>query len=188
MNSFGRSVVVSLVYWLPLATLTVLLSGLVYVTVQQQYRTSANDPQIQMASDARTALLAGATPQSLVPTTTLDIATSYAPYLAIFDANGQQLASSATLHGAALPVPRGVFQAATPMNAVSWMPESGVRSALVVVSYPNGYVVAGRSLALVEDREGNLTRMVTLACVATLALTYLAVLATRLIAPRLERA
>lgn len=96
--------------WLPLATLTVLLCGTVYAAVQQDYRSTANDPQIQIATDARNALDAGATPTSVVPASQIDLASSLAPYLAIFDAQGNLLASSVNLHGQPLAPPRGVFQ------------------------------------------------------------------------------
>ena len=46
-------------YWLPLAAVTTLLCGLIYLAVQQSLRWGANDPQIQMAEDAAAALAAG---------------------------------------------------------------------------------------------------------------------------------
>ena len=38
--------------WLPLGVAVTLVCALIYATVQQNYRQSANDPQIQMAEDA----------------------------------------------------------------------------------------------------------------------------------------
>lgn len=190
MAHLGRNIIASLLYWIPLATLTVLVSGMVYLAVQQSERSAANDPQIQMATDARDALMNGASPRSLIPADTRDIAQSLAPYLAIYDANGQVVAASATLHGQPLAPPPGVFASARvmDMDLVTWMPERGVRSAIVVIHYADGYVLAGRSLALAEQREGNLEFEVGAACAATLVLTYLAVLLTRILAPRLAAA
>jgi hypothetical protein len=54
-------------HWLPLAAVTTLLCGLVYLAVQQSLRQGANDPQIQMAEDAAAALVAGSTPESVLP-------------------------------------------------------------------------------------------------------------------------
>jgi hypothetical protein len=169
----------SLARWLPLAVLTVLLTGLIYTIGQQVERGSANDPQIQMVTDARDALAAGASPQSLVPTTQIDIARSYAPYLVIYDANAQVVAASATLHGQPIVPPAGVFQSAraAPPDTITWMPEAGVRSAIAVVAYPGGYVLAGRSLTLVEEREDALLHIALAGGAATLILTYVAVLA-----------
>lgn len=169
----------SLARWLPVAALTVLLTGLIYVTGQQIERASANDPQIQMATDAANALMAGASPQSLVPTTQIDIARGYALYLVIYDANAQVVAASATLHGQPIAPPSGVFQSArvSSPDTITWMPAAGVRSAIAVVAYPGGYVLAGRSLTLIERREDNLLQIALAGCAATLILTYLVTLA-----------
>ena len=187
MPSVGRTLLASAVSWVPLATVVVLLSGLVYLTVQQNYRSSANDPQLQMATDAVNALNAGADPQSLVPPSKIDMAASLAPYLAIYDATGHLVASSATQHSQPLDVPSGVFQSATASspNAVTWQTKTGERSAIVVMPYTSGYVLAGRSLRPTEDREDRLVRQVAAACILTLVVTYLAAVATRLVAPRL---
>jgi hypothetical protein len=82
--------------------------------------------------------------------------------------------------------PSGVLASAsrTQMNVVTWMPESGVRSAIVVARYANGYVLAGRSLQQIENRESNLELIVGAACVVTLALTFLAVFLTQLLSLR----
>ncbi len=187
MSSLGRAILASLVSWAPLAALTVLLSGMVYLTVQQSYRSSANDPQLQMATDAASALDAGADPQSLVPATKIDLSASLAPYLAIYDANAQLVAASATQHGQPLDVPPGVFASAkaSSPNVVTWQTKTGERSAIVVMPSTNGYALAGRSLRPTEDREDQLLRQVMAAGLVTLVGTYLAVLATRLVATRL---
>lgn len=189
MRRAGRAIVMSLIYWIPLAALTVLLSGLVYVAVQQNERSFANDPQVQMATDARIALDQGADPQSLVPANQIDIAQSLAPYLVIFDTTGQVRAAGATLHGAALVPPHGVFESATAsgMDLITWTPEQGVRSAIVVTPYNGGFVLAGRSLLLVEQREAALSFQVEAACLVTLIITYLAVFVTRLVGVRADR-
>jgi hypothetical protein len=155
MANIRRALLASLLNWIPLATLTVLVSGLVYGVVQQAYRSTANDPQIQMALDARNALMHGVAPQSLVPTNQVDIAESLAPYLVIYDARRAIVAASATVHGDRLIPPSGVFASADtlPMDTITWTPEPGVRSAIVVVRYSGGYVLAGRSLQHIEERE-----------------------------------
>src|SRR5258708_40035124 len=109
-----------------------------------------------MAPDARTARDAGAPAETLLTPSKIDIAASLAPYLVIYDAAGQPVASSATLHGQPIMPPSGVFAAAsgTQMNVVTWMPEPGVRSAIVVTRYANRYVLAGRTLRQDEDPPG----------------------------------
>lgn len=176
-------VMASVVQWLPLAVVTVLLAGLGYLLVQQDQRSLANDPQIQMATDAVLALDAGASPQSLVPSTQFDIAQSPAPYLVIYDASGKVLAASATVGGNALIPPSGVFDS-TPhrrFDAITWTPAPGVRSAVIVMRYSRGYVLAGRSLQYIEERESNTLLLATLGGLSTLAASLGAVFIAQVI-------
>lgn len=179
----------SLLSWLPLAALTVVLAGTIYAAVQQVERSSANDPQIQMATDAANALDAGATPQSLVPSRQIDIAQSYATYLVIYDVNRQIAASSGMVQGQALVPPPGVFDAAksSGMDLITWTPAAGVRSAIAVVPYADGYVLAGRSLKLIEDRESNLELLVGAGAAAALVATFVVVVVVQALAGRIAR-
>jgi hypothetical protein len=145
--------------------------------VQQDQRSLANDPQIQMVTDARNALDGGASPASLVPAAQIDIARSPAPYLVIYDNSGQVLAASATIGGNSLIPPSGVFDDARTerFDAISWTPAPGVRSAIVVMKYADGYVLAGRSLQYVEERESNTQLLAAVGALATLAASLVAV-------------
>ena len=144
-------------HWLPLAAVTTLLCGLVYLVVQQSLRWGANDPQIQMAEDAAAALAAGRTPEAVLPASQVEISSSLAPFMIIYSDMGEPLASSGLLHGAAPLLPPGIFDY-TRKNSedrVSWQPEAGVRVAAVVVAYGGaqpGFVLPGRSLREVETR------------------------------------
>ena len=80
-------------YWLPLAVVITLFSGLVYATVQQNYRQSANDPQIQMAEDAASELAFGGGPYGVLPRGNIDIAKSIAPFMIIYDENKNPIIS-----------------------------------------------------------------------------------------------
>lgn len=184
VKNFRQIILASIVQWLPLAVLAVLMCGLVYLAVQQSYRSSADDPQIQMALDARTALARGVSPSQLVPAQTIDMAESLSPYLIIYDTSGRAVASSVTLDGQTPTPPPGVFDNARSkdMNKLTWMPQAGVRSAIVVIHYDNGYILAGRSLTVVEQREDNLVQAVIAACIATLLATFVAVLAAQWLA------
>src|SRR6185295_4920318 len=68
------------VLWVPFAGVITILCGMVYLTVQQSLRQSANDPQIQMAEDAAGALARGAAEETVLPATQVDIATSLSPF------------------------------------------------------------------------------------------------------------
>lgn len=163
----------TLKYWLPLAAVITLFCGLLYATVQQSYRMGANDPQIQMAEDTARALESGQSASSLVPSGKIDIAQSLAPYLIIYDANGQPVVSDALLHNQIPTIPSGIFDS-TRKNGedrVSWQPEPGVRSAIVIVPVNNGrggFVLAGRSLREVEIRESALTTQVEIGWLVTI--------------------
>lgn len=153
------------VAWAPLAVVITLLSLLVYAAVQQNFRQTANDPQIQLSEDSATSLNNGANPQSLVPTTKVDMAKSLSPYLIIFDDTGKVVASSVQLDNSTPQPPSGVFDNARQynQNRLTWEPKDGVRSAIVVTKYNNGFVLSGRSLREVEVREDKLWLMVLIA-------------------------
>lgn len=187
--SLGRRIAASILHWLPLAILTVCVSGMIYVTVQQGYRNAANDPQLEMATDAVAALQNGADPASVIPSNTIDLAQDLAPFLAVYDTNGHLLASSATLHGQSLDpaagiLPTGIFARAkaTPPDIVTWQAATGERTALVVLPYKSGFIIGGRSLRPTEDREDQLLAQVVAGCLVTLVATYLTMLATQFVA------
>lgn len=159
-----------LLAFVPLAVLATCLAGLVYVVVQQDLRTGANDPQQQLAEDAAAKLNAGAAPASLVTGAKVDLAASLAPFLVIYDPAGSVLATNGQLDGAPPLIPKGVLDdaRANGVDAVTWQPRSGVRMATVTVPWTGGSVMAGRSLRLVEERESQLELLVGTAWVATL--------------------
>lgn len=166
-------------YWLLMAAIVTGLSGLLYAAVQQDLRQSANDPQIQMAEDTAAKLADGQQVQNVVPTEKVDIANSLAPYIIIFDATGKPIASSVQLDGQTPTVPSGVFDYVRQNgeDRITWQPQSGVRSAIVVTQFkgPNpGFVLAGRSLREVEIREDNIMHLILLGWLAILIVTLLA--------------
>lgn len=140
--------------FLPLAIAITILSGTIYIAVQQNYRQSANDPQIQLAEDVANDLAHKRTPS--IPEKTVEISESLSPYIIIFDKSGNQLQSNALLHGKAPKLPSGVLQSAQNQieTRFTWQPEVGIRQA-VVLRYvaQKGYVLAGRSLREIENRE-----------------------------------
>jgi hypothetical protein len=159
--------------WIPVAFLAIMLSGLIYLTVQQSIRQSANDPQIQMAEDAASAIANGTEPQLLVPQGSVDIAKSLAPYLVLYSETGSPLAGNGLLNGTLPSLPAGVFTSTRESgeDRITWQPQAGVRSAIVVVhiaSGQGGYVMVGRSLREAEQRENSLTLEVGILLVITL--------------------
>ncbi|MGH7175447.1 MAG: hypothetical protein ACREGR_03770 [Minisyncoccia bacterium] len=163
-------------YWLPLVIATSGLFLFAYWAVQQEYRITFNDPQIQMAEDAATALDASATPAEIIPQNVpaVDIRASLAPWLAIYNAEGTPLAASGELEGAPPTLPVGVFDTSTwhayaeegfayalpsGEDRFTWQPRTDVRQAIVLVHAENGdFVASGRNMREVERQESVLTR------------------------------
>jgi hypothetical protein len=169
--------------WMPSAVAVTLVCGIAFTIVQQNYRQSANDPQLQMAEDAAAALSAGASPSQVATGPQVDMATSLAPFIIVFDSAGKPLASTASLGGQTPIPPIGVLQTATDQgqNMVTYEPRSGVRAAVEVVRWSasgaSGTVVAGRSLREIEQRENELGLMVIAGWLATLFAVGIASLA-----------
>ncbi len=147
---------------LPLAVAATLLFFFAYLVGQQVYRSSANDPQIQIAEDTAGQLTAGTRPDGLVDQTHLvDISTSLSPWVAIYDDSGNLIVSNARLHGQMPQIASAIFASVRDgsEDRVTLQPEGGVRSAVVVARYTGGqpgFVAVGRSLREVENREGSL--------------------------------
>jgi hypothetical protein len=163
--------------WVPLAVALTGVCGVVYASVQQDLRQGANDPQIQMAEDAATRLEGGASTESVLPARTVELSSSLDTYVMVFDRADQLISSSAKLHGNPPPFPPDVLRNATGQDRVTWQPEVGVRSAVVVQPWRDGFVVAGRSLRLIEEREQQVLLIASLAWAVTLGATAVAALA-----------
>lgn len=161
--------------WLPLVAMVTLLCGIIYIAVQQSYRSNANDPQNQIAEDAADALKNGADPKVLVSSTPTEISRSLKPFLVIYDDHGNVVASDGLLDGKTPSLPNGVLDYTRTCggDAITWQPRQGVRSALVILSVQNsfrGFVAAGRSLRMVEERESMLVRQIALGWIVSMGL------------------
>lgn len=159
--------------FLPLALCVSAFCVLVYVTVQQNYRSSADNPQIQIAEDISQELSSGKNVSEIVLPSKIDISNSIAPFVIIFDYEGLPLTSSATLHGKTPLPPAGVFDYVRVHgeDRISWQPETNVRSAIVITRYRgvlSGFVLAGRSLRETEKRENDLVQIIALVWTTTI--------------------
>jgi hypothetical protein len=174
----------ALALFIPSAVIVTALCGLAYLEVQQALRSGANDPQYQIATDAAARLDAGAGPSSVVETAQrVDLATSLATFVIVFDRNHAILATNASLDGGGPEPPSGVLDAATPgePNVVTWQPRAGVRVASVTAAWKGGTVLVGRSLRLVEERETSAELIAGLSWIASLlALAVASLVAARL--------
>ncbi len=137
------------------------MAGLVYVAVQQNFRTNANDPQIQLAEDFANQLSAGRTVDSINTSISVDMVKSLALFIFVYDDAGNILVGSGKINGQYPALPSGVLDHARKdgENRITWQPQEDVRIALVVVRYDgsqSGFVAVGRSLREVEQREFDL--------------------------------
>ena len=163
--------------WLPFAVVITVFSMLVYATVQQVYRQGANDPQIQMANDAADHLNSGSSIESIVPQEKVFFAKSLAPFFLIFNSSEQPVAGSGILNNSLQTLPNGVLDYAKEHgeNRVTWQPQSGVRVAVVIVPYKDGFVLAGRNLREVEAREAQVSGFVVISWTLALIATFIVI-------------
>ena len=163
--------------WIPFAVTVTAFCALTYATVQQSFRQNANDPQIQLAEDAVDAIVDGKAVEAIVPVEKVSVAKSLAPFLIAYDREGNELASSVTLDGQTPQLPDGVLDSTQELseNRVTWQPRDGVRIAAVIVSYEDGYVLAGRNLREVEAREAQLTTFTGITWVIALLATLVVI-------------
>jgi len=166
--------------WLPLATTVTLVYIAIYAVVQQTYRTSADDPQVQIARDVAQQLAGGAAIETVVPIQTVDISRSLKPFVMVFDRQNQLVATNARLNGQNPAVPSGVIDTARQKgeNRVSWQPAHAVRAAVVAVAVPGSdgsVVLSGRSLQEVEEREASLSASLAAGWCVTLLATIVVV-------------
>lgn len=163
--------------WLPFAVVTTAFCALAYLLVQQSMRMGLNDPQIQMAEDAVSAMNNGATIDSVAAGPKIEMSASLAPFIVVYDASGKPVGGSGLLNGQLPDYPKGALDTAKQSgdNRVSWQPNANVRIASVVVPYKDGFVMAGRNMREVESRENNAELIAVLAGITTLIATFIVI-------------
>jgi len=163
--------------WLPFAVVISAFCLLAYTTVQQALRQGLNDPQIQMAEDTAYSLNNGGTIDSLVTGTKVEMSRSLAPFIDIYDVNGKPKAGSGLLNGQLPDYPKGALDTAKQNgdNRVTWQPNADVRIASAVVPYNAGFVMAGRNMREVEQRESQTELLAGVTWLLVLIATFLVI-------------
>lgn len=106
---------------------------LIYASVQQVYRSSANDPQIQIARDASVDIREGKSINKYFSFDTVNLTQRLATFIELFDKHGKPLKSTGLLNGSLPQLPAGIFEF-TKQNKediLTWQPQPGVRMAMV---------------------------------------------------------
>lgn len=168
----------SFLQYLVAAGILTILCALVYVSVQQNYRRSANDPQIQIARDLRARLKRGQVPDKYFASDSIDLRTSLSTFSTLYDSQGRPERSSGFLDGSFPQLPPGVFDyvRAHGEDRISWQPQAGVRMAMVILAtdtHPTAFVATGRSLQEVEEREYSLSITVLASWLISLGLLFI---------------
>lgn len=150
--------------------IVVILFGTIYAVGQQVLRLNANDPQIQMAEDTANALNNGSSVEELT-TGSVDLEKSLAPFVIIYDKQGEIVMGNGRIKQAIPKVPVGVLHSSEgrEYNAVTWQPANDIRIASVTVAANDYYVLSGRSLREVEKREAQLLALGALGLLASLS-------------------
>jgi hypothetical protein len=172
--------------WLVLGVAITLLSGVIFGAAHQNYRQSANDPQIQIAEDLAGSLAANTSGKqpSLSGNASIDMATSLATFVAIYDEQGNPITSSGLLDGKMPTLPQGVFDYTRNhgQDRITWEPKDGVRHAIVVQHFGGsqpGFVMVGRSLREVEKRISMTGISILIGWAVTMIATLLAAIGLR---------
>lgn len=170
------------VSWLPVAIGISIALGTVYAAVQQNYRQSANDPQVQLSEDYAALLANGLSVDQLsngLPP--VDISKSLSLFVMVFDSTGNTLFSSGKINGNTPTLPSGVLDSTKTLgvNMITWQLPGGERFATVIrpwqgVEGNSGYVLVARSLREIEDREFDLELIVGVAWLISMIATLVA--------------
>jgi hypothetical protein len=159
-----------------IAIITVIVV-LIYASVQQTYRSNANDPQIQVLHDLKDHLQKGKPVESMF-LDTIDLETSLSMFVETYDAGGKPIQSNGYLNGQLPQLPAGVMDNAKNLgeNWVTWQPQKDVRMAMGITKVsagPVSYVAVGRSLRETEDRVARLSQMLFAGWILTIAIALI---------------
>ena len=154
-----------------------ILFGVIYIGIQQVFRTSANDPQIELTREVATRLQQGKPVDSFFSTDTIDIEHSDMPFLEVADALGNPIRSTGLLKGKMPQLPSGVIEYVMKNgeDGVTWQPYRNVRMAMIIqkISSSSQCVIAGRSLTETENRVSGLSKMLGIGWIISIAIVLM---------------
>ncbi len=149
---------------LALAVILTVLGGAASITMQQMLRRGANQPQIDMVDWYAGEITAGEDPGNAIPPGYVDAERSLQPFVIFYDDQGKPGPGTGYLDQALPAPPSGVFDFVRKQGSenLTWQPRPGVRLASVIKRVNGkkaGFVLAARSLRLVEEQETLLRRI-----------------------------
>lgn len=142
-----------------------LLHVLIYATGQHIYRSSANEPQWQLANSFAQKLSSGKPLPAYFSSDVVELDKTLEPFVILYDASKTPVKTTVSLNGKTPTLPPSVFEEAARQgsNVLTWQPQHGLREALVVLYAPHSntpYVVVGRSLRYTEEQTEQHMKMV----------------------------
>lgn len=147
--------------WAPLAVVILSFFGAGYMATEYVIRSSAYDPQIQIAEDFARALASGEDVKKLVPDAQVDIANSLASFIVTYGDDFKPTKSSGN-HDAQIPTPnKSVFDSAktNSQHSMEWEAYDNINVAIVMRRYEgaqSGYVMVGRNIREINRRVSEL--------------------------------
>lgn len=150
---------------LALAAIISLLGGTATLMIDQMMRVGeGNQPQIEMADWYVGEISAGEDPGNVIPPGYVDLERSLQPFVIFYDDQGRPVKGTGYLDQKLPAPPSGVFDFVRRqgMEKVTWQPRPGIRLASVIRRVNGktaGFVLAARSLRLVEKQKSILWRM-----------------------------
>jgi hypothetical protein len=165
---------------LALAAIISLLGGGAALVIDQMMRVGAgNQPQMEMADWYVGEISAGEEPGNVIPPGYVDLERSLQPFVIFYDDQGRPLRGTGYLDQKLPAPPPGVFEFVRShgIEKVTWQPQHGVRLATVIRRVDihgksSGFVLAGRSLRLVEEQKSILWRMALIIWIIVMALLF----------------
>jgi hypothetical protein len=168
-------------WWAAGAILAALAAGVVWFGAGLALRSGGNRQPLRLAAAAASRLASGSRPAAVLPPM-IDMASSPAPFVIVFDAQHHILASSGRLNGQLPVLPASVLAWVDRhgQDRITWQPQPGLREAAVIEPYRGtrqGIVLAAQSLRDISSRQ--------LILAWSIACTWLAALAVAIVAVRL---
>ena len=164
-------------WWVTGAALITVAAFLAWLSYGLSLRNGADRQPLRLAAGAAGQLRVRITAGQPVPPV-INMASSPAPFVIVFDAQHHILASSGHLHGHTPRLPAGVLAwvAAHGRDRITWQPVPGLREAAVIVPYGGphpGFVLAAQSLRGISGQQRSLTWSIAIVWLAAVAISFL---------------
>lgn len=168
-------------------TLVLLISVIfvaICVSARTVFRQNANDPQVEVTDQVASIVRQGVPLDAIVSgAEQIDLATSKALFVVVYDGDRNLVGSSATFNGDNPQIPGDALDKAKQAEdyRFDWQPDNGLKFGLVAKAIDDqAFVVAGRSLTEMENRAAALHLPLWIGWVAAV---LVALLLTALIRP-----